>query len=66
MTTFYLQDKMIHKRPYIDDSQEVAYKHPRQWEDTSHFASVVDDIHPNSAHQNPQISGTTMLYNLVA
>ncbi|XWS30187.1 hypothetical protein CRYUN_Cryun24cG0096000 [Craigia yunnanensis] len=47
---------MIHKRPYIDDSQEVACKHPRQWEDTSHFASVVGDVHPNSARQNPQIS----------
>ncbi|XVE68273.1 hypothetical protein DITRI_Ditri09bG0054300 [Diplodiscus trichospermus] len=47
---------MIHKRPYIDDSQEVPRKHPRQWEDASHFASVVDDVYANSACQNPQIS----------
>ncbi|XVF16722.1 hypothetical protein REPUB_Repub10bG0056700 [Reevesia pubescens] len=47
---------MIHKRPYIDDSHEVACKHPRQWEETSHFASVVNGVHPNSALQNTQIS----------
>ncbi|KAL4376708.1 hypothetical protein GQ457_02G018980 [Hibiscus cannabinus] len=29
-TNSQLQDKMIHKRPYIDDPQEVASKHPRQ------------------------------------
>ncbi|XWS32947.1 hypothetical protein CRYUN_Cryun22dG0034600 [Craigia yunnanensis] len=46
---------MIHKRPYTDDSQEVACKHPRQWEDNSHFASVINGVHPNSALQNPQI-----------
>ncbi|GMJ16241.1 hypothetical protein HRI_005293300 [Hibiscus trionum] len=47
---------MIHKRPYIDDSQEVACKHPKQWEDTSHFASIVNGVHPNNAFQNHQIS----------
>ncbi|XP_022774557.1 uncharacterized protein LOC111316735 isoform X2 [Durio zibethinus] len=46
---------MIHKRPYIDDSQEVACKHPRQWEDTCYFASVDSDVHPSSGCQNPQI-----------
>ncbi|XVF58400.1 hypothetical protein PTKIN_Ptkin07bG0063200 [Pterospermum kingtungense] len=46
---------MIHKRPYTDDSQEVACKHPRQWEDTSCFSSAVNGFHPNSALQNPQI-----------
>ncbi|KAL1060021.1 hypothetical protein V6Z11_1Z133100 [Gossypium hirsutum] len=46
---------MIHKRPYTDDSQEVACKHMRQCEDTVHFASFVD-VHPNYAFQNHQIS----------
>ncbi|OMO85893.1 putative ATP binding protein [Corchorus olitorius] len=45
---------MIHKRPYVDDSQEVSCKHPRQWEDTSHFTSDVNGVHPTSALQNPQ------------
>lgn len=61
---------MIHKRPYTDDSQEVACKHMRQCEDIAHFASFVDvnDVHPNNAFQNHQISGTTnaMLFNLSA
>ncbi|XWS40971.1 hypothetical protein CRYUN_Cryun17cG0041000 [Craigia yunnanensis] len=47
---------MIYKRPYIDDSQEVACKYPRHWEDANHFAAVVRDVHPNSARKNPQIS----------
>ncbi|XVE83702.1 hypothetical protein DITRI_Ditri16bG0107900 [Diplodiscus trichospermus] len=48
---------MIHKRPYADDSQEVASKHLRQWEDTSHLASVINDLHPNTALQKPQVPG---------
>ncbi|TYJ37821.1 hypothetical protein E1A91_A05G401900v1 [Gossypium mustelinum] len=48
---------MIHKRPYTDDSQEVACKHMRQCDDTVHIASFVDvnDVHPNNAFQNHQI-----------
>ncbi|KAK6280017.1 hypothetical protein POUND7_020284 [Theobroma cacao] len=56
MITYYLQVKMIHKRPYVDDSQGVVCKHPRQWENTGCFASVVNGVHPNGALQNHQIS----------
>ncbi|XP_022750712.1 uncharacterized protein LOC111299653 isoform X2 [Durio zibethinus] len=48
---------MIHKRPFTDDSQEVACKHLRQWEDTSCFASVINSVHSHSALQNRQIHG---------
>ncbi|XP_039003841.1 uncharacterized protein LOC120130752 [Hibiscus syriacus] len=39
---------MIHKRPYSDDSQEVARKQQKKWEDAVHHKSAVPD---------PQISG---------
>ncbi|XP_038994559.1 uncharacterized protein LOC120118606 isoform X1 [Hibiscus syriacus] len=45
LLSYYLQAKMIHKRPYVDDSQEVACKLPRLWEDAV-------DLAPD-----PQISG---------
>ncbi|KAK8672681.1 hypothetical protein V6N13_111045 [Hibiscus sabdariffa] len=51
---------MIHKRPYIDDPQVVASKHPRKWEDSSHFASIINGVLPNNAFQNHQISSTTI------
>lgn len=53
----YLQDNMIHKRPFIDEgTDEVAFKHPRHWENTNHLS--FSEVAPlNDLHEKLSTSG---------
>ncbi|KAM1130553.1 hypothetical protein ACFX1X_045710 [Malus domestica] len=54
---FTLQDKMINKRPFdVEDSYEVACKHPRRLEHANEPAPIVDTFSLSSSPQKFQVS----------
>ncbi|KAM7268937.1 hypothetical protein ACFE04_011103 [Oxalis oulophora] len=55
---------MIHKRPFVDDEcYEVAYKHPKRWEERNRYTPMANGIPYDGSYHSPQKSGVEDLQN---